>query len=208
MAYAVGVAPDPESRGALDVAGFLLAQDPELHRMVTAGGRYLELGCGTAGTLLCQLQLHPQLTAVGVELDPALAAVARERAERLGIADRLRVVCGDARDFSDPEPFDFGAWSQFFFPEEARAGALATAFGSLKPGGVLSAPLLREPVTAVDALRTDDGRAAATTALLHQGWGVPHRSKEELFDELLAAGFTEPRLQEVGFARVVRAIRP
>ena len=208
LAFAVGVAPDPESRHSLELIDFLSHQDPPLRRQLEAGGRYLELGCGTAGAMCTQLQLYPQVSAVGVELDERLVEVARARAERLGLTDRLRLVCADVRDFADPEPFDVAFWSQFFFPDESRAAALAVAFGSLRPGGTLSAPLLDEPVTDVDALRTTEGRSAAVDALLFRGWGIPHRSGEELVAEVEAAGFADAQMHELGAFRIVRATRP
>lgn len=208
LAFAIGVAPDPEARTTRELAEFLTRLNPTLRATLESGGRYLELGCGTAGAMSSNLQLFPDVSAVGVELDPALVEVARGRAERLGLTDRMRIVCADAQDFSDPDPFDFAFWSQFFFPEATRAGALAVAHRSLRPGGSLSAPLLGEPVTDVAGLRTPEGQAAAVDAVLHGAWGVPHRSAGELQEELVAAGFVDPHLDELGFARIVRVTRP
>ena len=53
----------------------------------------------------------PAMTAVGVELDPDLAAEARQRAERLGVADRFEVVCGDASTVRLDGAFDVAAWT-------------------------------------------------------------------------------------------------
>lgn len=67
-----------------------------MHARLSAGERHLELGCGLAGRILCLLQAYPAMTAVGVERAPDLAAEARRRAERLGVADRFVVVVSDA----------------------------------------------------------------------------------------------------------------
>ena len=45
-------------------------------------------------------------------------------------------------------------------------------------------------------------------AVLHGSWGVPHRSAEELQGELVTAGFTDPELDDLGYARIVRVVRP
>ena len=62
------------------------------------------------------------MTAVGVELDSGLAAEARWRAERLGVADRFEVVCADATSVRLDGLFDVVAWSQFFFEDMTAAG--------------------------------------------------------------------------------------
>jgi hypothetical protein len=207
-AYAVGVSADPTTEHGRALVRFVSSRDQRMTALLSTGGRLLELGCGVAGTLLVHLQGHPGLTAVGVELDPDLVAVARSRAERLGVADRVRFVCADAAEFADDEPFDFAFWSQFFFPAESRAATLAAAHRSLRPGALFSAPLLGEPESDPAVLRTDDGRARAVQALLHRGWGVPHRSAQDLMDEMVAAGFVDPLLDDLGHLRIVRATRP
>ncbi len=208
LAFAVGVAPDPESRHSLELIDFLSHQDPPLRRQLEAGGRYLELGCGTAGAMCTQLQLYPRVSAVGVELDARLVEVARARAERLGLTDRLRLVCADVRDFEDPEPFDFAFWSQFFFPDESRAAALAVAFALVAARRHPVGAAARRAGHRRRGAAHDEGRSAAVDALLFRGWGIPHRSGDELVAEVEAAGFADAQMQELGAFRIVRATRP
>ena len=90
-------------RGAWRAGVVHAASYAEQHEQFQRGGRYLELGCGAAGMCNTILQIYPALEAVGIELSDILAAKARERAEAVGVADRFNVICGDVRDFDEPD---------------------------------------------------------------------------------------------------------
>jgi SAM-dependent methyltransferase len=194
LTFARAVSPDPFSDGL--VAGVRNALESEAgdEAELLDGGRLLELGCGVAGRILTYLRAVPTLSAVGVELSEDLAAEAERRAAELGLSDRFRVVCCDAADFEDDEPFDHGFWSQFFFPTHARAGTLATMLRCVRPGGRVLAPL------GVDhaALREDpqglEARDYATFRVVLASWGVPERDETSLASELEEAGFTDVRV--------------
>ncbi len=208
LAYAVGVALDPTSTQARQLLRQIYQLDDEQHRLFQNGGRYLELGCGAAGGANTMLQIYPKVSAVGLELSEALAEEARARATKVGVADRFTVVCGDVRDFDEPESFDFVFWSQFFFPGSSRRDALRVAFRSLRRGGVIRAPLMTAPVTSTEDLRTDDGREYAVDRVVHGGWGVPERSADDLAAEIAQAGFERAGFKDVGFARLITAYKP
>jgi SAM-dependent methyltransferase len=207
-AYALGVSVNPESAHSVELLRTAMALDPALHALAEKGGTYLELGCGVTGAMCTILQIYPGLRGVGVELSEPLVAIARDRIRRLGLEDRMEVVHGDAAAFDRPEAFDLAFWSQFFFAEGARADAVAVLFRSLRSGGIVSAPLMAEPVSGLDELRTVDGRDYALDALLHGSWGVPDRGAQALQDELTAGGFADAAFTELPFARVVRARKP
>jgi len=59
------------------------------------GDRVLEAGCGAGAASLCLLARAPQAKLTGVEIDPDLAALARENAEANGVSDRFEIVCAD-----------------------------------------------------------------------------------------------------------------
>ena len=145
--------------------------------------RAVELGCGLGGHLLTLVQLHPRLTAVGVDLATDLLDRARADAERLGVAGRVRFVAGDATAFTDPAPFDMVFWSQFFFPAASRVKTLANAYRLLRPGGLLVAPALPTPPAGPVNPQT------AMQTLLLQAWDVPAVTAGELRAELASAGF-------------------
>ena len=210
LTYARAVSPNPFSP-ALVAAVRQGAWTPESIRVrVRDDDRHLELGCGVAGRMLCALQAFPAMTAVGVELDPDLAAEARQRAERLGVADRFEVVCGDASTVRLDGAFDVAAWSQFFFAEASRAGALATAYAALKSGGLLVAPLLGDEDAAAAEPHGTEARSFTVSRVVHGGWGVPSRSASDLVDEMTAAGFVDAAVTPAAESplRIVHATRP
>jgi hypothetical protein len=193
LTFARAVSPDPFSDGLVAGIRTALESDPE-EAALLAGGRFLELGCGVAGRILTYLRAVPSLTAVGVELSEDLAAEAERRAAALGLSDRFRVVCCDAADFDDDQPFDHGFWSQFFFPQQARQGSLATLLRNVRPGGRVLAPLGADHA----AIRADpqgvDARDYATFRVVLASWGVPARDPESLVAEIEQAGFDDVRV--------------
>ena len=198
LVVARAVSPDPFSAGLVESFRAMVAADPD-QEVLTRGGTHLELGCGVAGRILTTLQAVPAMRAIGVEISPDLAAVAQERAERLGVSERFEVVVGDVADFAREGCADTAFWSQFFFPEPSRAGDLAAALRALKPGGVLTATLIGT---------VQDERAVALSEVSLAGWGVPSRTGDELVDEVTRAGFAEATIVDRGGLVRVRAIRP
>ncbi|MGX9726640.1 MAG: tRNA1(Val) (adenine(37)-N6)-methyltransferase [Candidatus Electronema sp. VV] len=72
-------------------------------------GRVLDFGCGCGviGLILCHR--HPELRLTGLELQPALAALARSNAEANQLGSRFDVRQGDLRQINaciPPESFD------------------------------------------------------------------------------------------------------
>ncbi len=79
--------------------GYRAAIDPVLLAAATApppGARLLDLGCGVGAALFCLLARRHDLTAVGLELQPALAALARENLVLNGCGGRAEIRTGDA----------------------------------------------------------------------------------------------------------------
>lgn len=57
-----------------------------------------DLGCGDGRILIYSVREYG-CKAVGIEVDPAVAAIARRNVERAGLAGKIRIVTGDARSF-------------------------------------------------------------------------------------------------------------
>ena len=90
--------------------GYRTAIDPVfLAAAVPAGPgcRALDLGCGVGAAGLCLLARAPGAFVTGLELQPALAELARDNAALNGLADRFGVVCGDMTATDEPAPGEF-----------------------------------------------------------------------------------------------------
>ena len=206
LALARGVSFNPSSPAVQAMLRRDLESLDGLARALQDGARVLELGCGVGSRLTAFALAFPRLQAVGVELDPALAAYGRERAAQLGVGDRVIYVVEDATTYAPDELFDLVGWSQFFFPGPSRAGALATARKALRPGGWISAPVIwgEDPVEAGSSLAQE----LALEGLLLDIWDVPRRTTGEVEEEFRAAGFVDTRVDSTSYVNLVRARQP
>jgi SAM-dependent methyltransferase len=101
--------------------------------------RLLELGCGSGTYIHYAAQRNPELQALGIELQPQVAEMARRNLEAWGLTPRAAVETGDLRDFP-PEPiYDVATLHNniYYFPSGERVAVLAHLRGFLKPGGRL-----------------------------------------------------------------------
>ncbi|GAB2847757.1 hypothetical protein GCM10027024_24080 [Microbacterium insulae] len=206
-AFAHSVSPNPYSRELVARIREDPLADPWFAPM-HAGGRYLELGCGIAGRMLTMLQAMPRLHAVGVELDPVLADEARDRAADLGLADRVDIVTGDATTYRGDEAFDFGFWSQWFFPTATRADALASMFANLRTGGIVRSPVFGEHERMAHEPFGEHARQYSLDRVLLASWGVPERTPDQLATELAAAGFIDISAVRTDATTSIYARRP
>ena len=106
------------------------------------GGPILEVACGTGRVLLPLAQAG--FDVVGVDVSPAMLAIAREKVESAGLQGKVRLVQADARDFSIDsmhERFNlaFIALNSFmhFVDHEDQVRVLRGIARHLKPGGFL-----------------------------------------------------------------------
>jgi cyclopropane fatty-acyl-phospholipid synthase-like methyltransferase len=82
---------------------------------------------------------NPDLTAVGVERDPAVAAATRQAARRWGLQHRISVETGDIREQRGSADFDVVTLHNaiYYFPLAERVPLLEKLSSLLKPGGRL-----------------------------------------------------------------------
>jgi len=87
-------------------------------------GRVIELCCGVGAALIAVAKVAPHLRCVGVEREPAYAALARENVSRNGVGDKVEIVEADAL-----APLELGVFDAVFFnppyddPADNRAPA-------------------------------------------------------------------------------------
>ena len=117
------------------------------------GGPVLELGCGTGRVALHLARRGHQV--IGLDLDPALLAVLRERASDLrhsGMGREaeapVKTVLADARHFEFASPASLVLAPthllQLLPDAEERAKSLRCIAGALRPGGLLAASIIEE----------------------------------------------------------------
>jgi tRNA1(Val) A37 N6-methylase TrmN6 len=99
--------------------GFRSSLDPVLLAGFVAApyGRFLDIGCGTGALSFLLLARDPAAIGVGVEVQPALAALVEQGRAANGFDARLTVVAGDVRRVPLPEAaFDLVATNPPFRP--------------------------------------------------------------------------------------------
>ena len=101
------------------------------------GERMLDIGCGWGG-LIQHAAAHYGADVTGITVSPAQAALARERIDAAGLADRCRVELRDYRSLTDLPPFDKIA--SVGMAEHVGAARMSTYFQQvwalLSPGGL------------------------------------------------------------------------
>ncbi len=85
------------------------------------GQRVLEAGTGAGAGLLCLAARVPEIAGVGVEYDPAMAAIAERNFAANGFSG-LQVACADIVGFRSPVPFDHAFSNP---PYHTEAGAVS-----------------------------------------------------------------------------------
>ncbi|SOD62023.1 Methyltransferase domain-containing protein [Streptomyces zhaozhouensis] len=103
--------------------------------------RVLDLACGS-GELLCTWARDHRISGVGVDISTVFLANARARAFELGVADRVRLVHGDASGHVADTPVDLAACVGATWIGGGVAGTVELLQRSLRPGGLM---LVGEP---------------------------------------------------------------
>jgi ubiquinone/menaquinone biosynthesis C-methylase UbiE len=164
-----------------------------------ARGSVLELACGTARNL----SFYPQAVELtGIELSPAMLAIGREHAERLGHPAKLELGDAQALEFDDAS-FDAVTCTLGFCTIPDTTAAAREALRVLRPRGQL---LMLEHVRSPVALVRGGQRLLEPLAVRY---GADHLLREPL-DYLPGAGFIIDELQRSkwGIVERLRAHRP
>ncbi|MET1059310.1 MAG: class I SAM-dependent methyltransferase [Nocardioides sp.] len=116
----------------------------ELDRLVAerAPNRVLDVGCATGTHLRHVLAVAPRASAVGVEADPAAAALARASFKGVAFGERAQIVHADAERFllehaADTFDFILLANAIYYVPLGDRVAFLRGLAGRLDAGGRL-----------------------------------------------------------------------
>lgn len=101
--------------------------------------RLLEVGCGSATYVRHAAARNPALTALALDLDPAVVGAARANLAAWGLAERVEVACGDVLARPAEPAFDLVTLHNlvYYFPVAARVGVFERLRAFAKPGGAL-----------------------------------------------------------------------
>jgi SAM-dependent methyltransferase len=113
---------------------------------VQPGSTLLDLCCGS-GEMLSTWARDHAVTGTGVDISTVFLAKARERAEELGVGDRVEFVHGDASTYVAEQPVDVAACIGATWIGNGVAGTVELLRRSLVPGGMM---LIGEPYWRLD----------------------------------------------------------
>lgn len=172
--------------------GYLSPGGPEevsrvLEGLDLSGKLVLDIGCGTGAITLSLALDHGAARAVGIDVEPAVCALARKRAEAAGAADRVEIVQVEPGPF----PFEDGSFDVVFSKDSIihigdKEGLAREVFRVLRPGGSFAAS---------DWLTSHDGplSPAMQRYVDLEGLGFEMASPERYTAALADAGFTDVR---------------
>lgn len=122
---------------------YLLGRDPMIAGLnPPAGGRVLEIGCGTGRNLVKAAQRYQQATFYGVDISQEMLATAAKSVKAAGLEQRIRLAHADASDFDPAVVFGTESFDRIFISYAVSMipgwqPVMEEAVGHLAPGGEL-----------------------------------------------------------------------
>lgn len=162
---------------------------PEIKAAWEAGAKHAEFGCGAGRDLIRVVAMYPNVSAVGYELIPEVLQHARELAESLQVSSRVSLICEDVRNVLVENEFDTLLWSQMFFPPNSRQATLGAIKRSLRPGGYLIMPLLKDMPEAGKVDSSVPTRMRMLVSVAYNRWGLYWPKGESVRREAEEHGF-------------------
>lgn len=123
---------------------YLLGRDRLIDGLdVPPGGTLLEVACGTGRNLIRAGQRYPQAQLYGFDISTEMLATARANIARAGMADRTRLIQGDATAFDATAAFGVAGFDRVMVSYSLSMipdwrAALACALDLTAPGGQLA----------------------------------------------------------------------
>ena len=117
------------------------------YAQIQPGESVLDVGCGTgAVTIPAKMKVGSQGYAVGIDPDPDMIGIARQKAMKAGLEIDFRVGVIESLPFSD-ETFDVVTSSLMMhhLSDKLRVKGLAELWRTLKPGGRILIADMRRP---------------------------------------------------------------
>lgn len=94
---------------------YLIGRQPMLARLAPpAGGRVLEIGCGTAWNLIRAARLYPDVQLYGVDVSSAMLETAGNTIHRRGLSHRIKLAQADATRLDTAKAFSVSTFDRVF----------------------------------------------------------------------------------------------
>jgi len=101
------------------------------------GARVADIACGVGWAAISLARAYPNITVDGYDLDELSIELARENAERSGVADRVRFEARDAADPALESQYDLAVVVEAIHDLSQPVSVLSAIRKMLKPGGTL-----------------------------------------------------------------------
>jgi SAM-dependent methyltransferase len=190
---------ESESRRLIQQSGFLQPFTERVFRRAGLGPgmRVLDLGCGAGDvSFLAAEFVGPTGSVLGIDRDPGVLEVARERAREIGAAS----VSFEERSidrFDAPEPFDAVVGRFVLLYQADPAATLARIRGLLRDGGILA---VLEPDMSVDVRSWPHvplwDQACLWIRETFRRGGAHHDIGGRLYPLIRGAGFPAPTVRQ------------
>lgn len=105
------------------------------------GARILDLGSGS-GEMLCTWARDRGINGTGIDMSPLFTAQAKQRAEELGVSERVHFIHNDAAGYVADEKCDVAACVGATWIAGGVTGSIELLAKSIRPGGMI---LIGEP---------------------------------------------------------------
>ena len=176
----------PDARTAVE---HVVPADPELEERLRAGAKVLDAGCGAGYGLVAFAEAFPACELVGIEIDEASLAKAREVA-----GTRARVEALDVRALPWRDEFDLVFANISLSHTWGSGPEVFSAFHNvLKPGGFVICSDVPYPGRLED-LRSPTGRLFTGVSVYVSLLGFALLTPELLLGRLAEAGFEDSRI--------------
>ena len=116
-----------------DLAGWLKTM-PDVASRLSAGGRVLDLGCGTGWSSIAIAQAFPAARVHGLDTDTASIDEARRHAAHAGVAERVTFTTANAADVPTDQPYDLACAFEALHDMGEPVRVLRAARAALAPG--------------------------------------------------------------------------
>ncbi|MHB8621304.1 MAG: class I SAM-dependent methyltransferase [Chloroflexota bacterium] len=185
-----------------------LRELPEIGAKLEHGGTMVDFGCG-AGAALCELAgRFPNLTCVGVDLEPESLRLAERQVQALGLEARVQVRRAGPGVLAAGQ-FDLATMLLVLheIAPPLKAAALAECFAALKPGGALL--ILDESYPeSVEGLRDPALAFSVMAQWFEMTWGNVINTRAEIRALLEGAGFAVQTETTLSRFYIVAAEKP